>query len=214
MGRICVSVTGATANEMLDRAEQVSRSNPFVELRLDTLNKPQTILSKLRSFTDTHRHVTVIATCRRTEGGGHFVGELFEQAEILEGAAKAGSQLIDVEIESAETMRPADWKRLRASGAALILSYHDFSHTRTLQKAFERLQRFDPEFYKIVPTARSLADNLAVLDLLKEHADSTNMIVMAMGQPGIVSRLLAARAGSAFTFASMAASAFHWPGSQ
>ncbi|HZD44928.1 MAG TPA: shikimate dehydrogenase, partial [Acidobacteriaceae bacterium] len=146
-----------------------------------------------------------IATCRRNEGGGNFVGELFEQAEILEGAAKAGCQLIDVEIESAETMRPADWKRLRASGAALILSYHDFSHTRGLQKAFERMQHFDPEFYKIVPTARSLADNLAVLELLQQYGDATNMIAMAMGQPGIVSRLLSARAGSAFTFASMAA---------
>ena len=212
MGRICVSVNGATANELLARAEQISDNNPFIELRLDTLNKPQAILPKLRSFTSTNRHVTVIATCRRTEGGGHFVGELFEQAEILEGAAKAGCQLIDVEIESAETMRPADWKRLRASGAALILSYHDFSHTRSLEKAFERMQRLDPEFYKIVSTARSLTDNLAVLDLLKQHGDSTNMIAMAMGQPGIVSRLLAPRAGSAFTFASTAAGEETAPG--
>jgi 3-dehydroquinate dehydratase/shikimate dehydrogenase len=212
MGRICVSVTGATANEMLDRAEQISDNNSFIELRLDTLNKPQAILPKLRSFASTHRHVTVIATCRRTEGGGNFVGELFEQAEILDGAARAGCQLIDVEIESAETMRPADWKRLRASGAALILSYHDFSHTRSLENAFERMQRFDPEFYKIISTARSLADNLAVLDLLKQHGDSTNMIAMAMGQPGIVSRLLAPRAGSAFTFAAMAAGEETAPG--
>jgi 3-dehydroquinate dehydratase/shikimate dehydrogenase len=205
MGKICVAVTGATANEMLSRAEQVSDSNPFIELRLDTLNKPQAILAKLKSFATTNRHVTMIATCRRTEGGGNFVGELFEQAEILEGAAKAGCQLIDVEIESAETMRPADWKRLRASGAALILSYHDFSHTRSLQKVFERMQHFDPEFYKIVSTARSLSDNIAVLDLLRQHGDSTNMTAMAMGQPGIVSRLLGARTGSAFTFASTAA---------
>jgi 3-dehydroquinate dehydratase / shikimate dehydrogenase len=205
MGKICVSVTGTTANEMLSRAEEVSNSNPFIELRLDTLHKPQAILPKLKSFIATNRHVTVIATCRRTEGGGDFVGELFEQAEILEGAAKAGCQLIDVEIESAETMRPADWKRIRASGAALILSYHDFSHTRGLQKAFEHMQRFEPEFYKIVPTARSLTDNIAVLDLLEQFGDGTNMIVMAMGQPGVVSRLLGARAGSAFTFASMAA---------
>jgi 3-dehydroquinate dehydratase/shikimate dehydrogenase len=204
MSRICVAVTGASANEMLARAEQISDDNPFIELRLDTLHKPQAILPKLRSFTAANRHVTVIATCRRTEGGGDFVGELFEQAEILEGAAKAGCQLIDVEIESAETMRPADWKRLRASGAALILSYHDFAHTRGLEKAFERMQRFDPEFYKIVSTARSLTDNLAVLDLLQQHGDSVNMIAMAMGQPGVVSRLLAARAGSAFTFASTA----------
>jgi 3-dehydroquinate dehydratase/shikimate dehydrogenase len=205
MSKICVSVTGTTAGEMLSRAEDVSHNNPFLELRLDTLNKPQAILPKLKSFTASNRHVTVIATCRRNEGGGNFVGELFEQAEILEGAAKAGCQLIDVEIESAETMRPADWKRLRASGAALILSYHDFSHTRGLQKAFERMQHFDPEFYKIVPTARSLADNLAVLELLQQYGDATNMIAMAMGQPGVVSRLLSARAGSAFTFASMAA---------
>jgi 3-dehydroquinate dehydratase / shikimate dehydrogenase len=204
MSKICVSVTAATASEMLSRAEEISNSNPFLELRLDTLNKPQAILPKLKSFLATNRHVTVIATCRRTEGGGDFVGELCEQAEILEGAAKAGCQLIDVEIESAETMRPADWKRIRASGAALILSYHDFSHTRSLQKAFERMQRFDPEFYKLVPTARSLTDNLAVLDLLAQYGDSTNMIGMAMGQPGVVSRLLGARAGSAFTFASMA----------
>src|SRR5246500_2314692 len=212
MSRICVAVTGASANEMLARAEQISDDNPFIELRLDTLNKPQAILPKLKSFTASNRHVTVIATCRRTEGGGNFVGELFEQAEILEGAAKAGCQLIDVEIESAETMRPADWKRLRASGAALILSYHDFAHTRGLEKAFERMQRFDPEFYKIVSTARSLTDNLAVLDLLKQHGDSVNMIAMAMGQPGVVSRLLAARAGSAFTFASMASGEETAPG--
>ena len=205
MGKICVSITGTTASEMLSRAEQIADGNPFIELRLDTLNKPQSILSKLKAFAATNRHVTMIATCRRTESGGNFVGELFEQAEILESAAKAGCQLVDVEIESAETMRPADWKRLRASGAALILSYHDFSHTRSLQKTFERMQHFDPEFYKIVPTARSLSDNIAVFDLLQQHADSTNMIVMAMGQPGVVSRLLGVRAGSAFTFASMAA---------
>src|SRR6185437_10394969 len=72
MGKICVSVAGATANEMLNRAEQISDSNPFIELRLDTLNKPQAILAKLKSFAATNRHVTMIATCRRTEGGGNF----------------------------------------------------------------------------------------------------------------------------------------------
>lgn len=212
MGKICVSVSGTTAPEMLSRAEQIADNNPFIELRLDTLNKPQAILSKLKAYAATNRHVTMIATCRRTENGGSFVGEMFEQAEILEGAAKAGCQLIDVEIESAENMRPADWKRLRNSGAALILSYHDFSHTRSLDKAFERMQHFDPEFYKIVPTARSLSDNVAVFDLLQQHADSTNMIAMAMGQPGLVSRLLGVRAGSAFTFASMAAGEETAPG--
>jgi 3-dehydroquinate dehydratase/shikimate dehydrogenase len=212
MSKICVSVGGEVPSELLARAEQVAQDNPLLELRLDALHKPQAALPKLKAFLAAHRNVTVIATCRRTEGGGHFVGELFEQAEILEGAARAGCQLIDVEIESAETMRPADWKRLRASGAALILSYHDFAHTRNLEKAFERMQRFEPEFYKIVSTARSLSENLAVLELLDRHADQFNMVAMAMGEPGIVSRLLSARAGSAFTFAAPAAGEETAPG--
>jgi 3-dehydroquinate dehydratase/shikimate dehydrogenase len=212
MGKICVSVAEEVPRDLLARAEQVAQDNPLLELRLDALHKPQAVLPKLKDFLAAHRHVTVIATCRRTEGGGHFVGELFEQAEILEAAARAGCQLIDVEIESAETMRPADWKRLRGCGAALILSYHDFAHTRNLEKTFERMQRFEPEFYKIVSTARSLSENLAVLELLERHADQFNMVAMAMGEPGIVSRLLSARAGSAFTFASTAAGEETAPG--
>ena len=201
MRRVCVAITGATANELLERAEQVARENPFIELRLDSLNKPQAALAKLKSFAAAHRHVTVIATCRRTENGGSFVGELFEQAEILEAAGKAGCHVIDVEIESAEAMRPADWRALRASGAALLLSYHDFAQTRSLERVFERMQHFEPDFYKIISTARSLTDNAAVLDLLARHADSTNLVALAMGPAGIASRLLGARAGSAFTFA-------------
>ena len=212
MSKICVSVGGELPGELLARAEQVAQDNSLLELRLDALHKPQAALPKLKAFLAAHRDATVIATCRRTEGGGHFVGELFEQAEILEGAARAGCQLIDVEIESAETMRPADWKRLRSCGAALILSYHDFAHTRNLEKAFERMQRFEPEFYKIVSTARSLSENLAVLELLERQADQFNMVAMAMGEPGIVSRLLGARAGSAFTFASLAAGEETAPG--
>jgi 3-dehydroquinate dehydratase/shikimate dehydrogenase len=83
MSKICVSVAGEVPGELLARAEQVAQDNSLLELRLDALHKPQAAIPKLKAFLAAHRHVTVIATCRRTEGGGHFVGELFEQAEIL-----------------------------------------------------------------------------------------------------------------------------------
>lgn len=212
MGKICVAIAGSTPAELLTRAEEVARDNPFLELRLDTLNKPQAVMAKLKPFLALHRHVTVIATCRRAEGGGDFVGEVYEQAEILEAAARAGCQMIDVELESAEAMRPVDWNRLRSSGAALLLSYHDFTYTRNLEKTFERMQRFEPEFYKIVSTARSLSDNVAVLDLLARHGDAYNLVAMAMGQAGVPSRLLGGRTGSAFTFAAACTGAETAPG--
>ena len=212
MEKVCVAVTGATPAELLNRAETLAAHHPFLELRLDALNKPLAVMPRLKTFLAAHRQLIVIATCRRTEGGGDFVGEPFEQADILEAAAKAGCHLLDIEMESAETMRPADWTRLRASGAAILLSYHDFTRTRNLEQAFSRMQRFEPDFYKVVSTATSLADNITVLDLLARHAESINLVSMAMGQPGIPSRLLGVRAGSAFTFAAAAQGAETAPG--
>jgi 3-dehydroquinate dehydratase/shikimate dehydrogenase len=64
------------------------------------------------------------------------------------------------------------------------------------------MKPFNPDFYKIVPTANSLRDSLRVLDLLESHGRPGNLIAMAMGFKGILTRVLGPRFGSAFTFAS------------
>ena len=48
----------------------------------------------------------------------------------------------------------------------------------------------------------SLADNLAVLKLIEERSLSAQVVGIAMGEEGLVSRVLGPRAGAAFTFAS------------
>jgi len=55
----------------------------------------------------------------------------------------------------------------------------------------------------VVSTARSLADNLAVLRLIEDRSLSSNVVGIAMGEEGILSRVLGPRAGAAFTFASL-----------
>ena len=82
-------------------------------------------------------------------------------------AAEAGCQIVDLEVESAEEAKPAQLAKfragLRAAGAALLVSFHDFTRTKGLEQAAERIEAFQPDFVKVVSTARSLADNLAVL---------------------------------------------------
>jgi 3-dehydroquinate dehydratase/shikimate dehydrogenase len=65
-----------------------------------------------------------------------------------------------------------------------------------------RIAAFHPEFIKLVSTAKSLADNLAVLKLIEEKSLSAQVVGIAMGEEGLVSRVLGPRAGAAFTFAS------------
>ena len=202
IGKICVAITGTNPAEMLRNAEDTVRENHFVEFRLDYLANPVAMLPKLKTFLYERGEVTAIATCRRTATGGKFKGTIQAELEVLEKAALAGCHLIDIELQTAEHMKPAQMKRLRSRGAALIISYHDFDSTKDLDKIFERIRPFQPEFIKIVSTAKSLADNVAMMRFLASRRDEAELIGISMGDQGTISRVLGLRAGSVFTFAS------------
>lgn len=206
MSRVCVAITGDTADEMLTKADAVVRENPFLEFRLDYLQKPQEAIGPLRDFLYERSEVTAVATCRRTTGGGRFRANAAVQLEVLKEAANAGFHLVDLEIETAEAISKSDFDALRAvlaeKGTGIILSSHDFDATGDLDKMFERLQRFQPDFIKIVSTAKQLTDNVTMMRFLERRSDGANLIGICMGDQGLVSRVLGVRAGSIFTFAS------------
>jgi len=186
----------------MERAEAALKDSRFFEFRLDSLPKPAAALPYLRQFLAEHRDVTGIATCRRKGTGGGFDGPLATELEILTKAAQAGCQIIDLEVESAEECKPAQLAKLRTCGAALLVSFHDFTRTKNLDHAADRIEAFKPDFVKVVSTARTLADNLTMLKLIEDRSLESNVVGIAMGEEGIVSRLLGPRAGAAFTFAS------------
>jgi 3-dehydroquinate dehydratase/shikimate dehydrogenase len=190
---------------MMGRAEAALKDSKFLELRLDALAKPAAALPKVKEFLDTHRDVTIIATCRRKQHGGNFEGTLTAELEVLLKAAEAGCKITDLEVESAEEAKPAQLDhfraKLRAAGTALLVSYHDFNQTKDLEYAAQRIEAFQPDFVKVVSTARSLADNLEVLRLIENRSLAVHVVSIAMGEEGLVSRVLGPRAGGVFTFA-------------
>ena len=82
------------------------------------------------------------------------------------------------------------------------MSFHDFTRTKGLEQAAKRIEAFEPDFVKVVSTARTLADNLAVLKMIEDRSLASQVVGIAMGEEGLVSRVLGPRAGAAFTFAS------------
>jgi 3-dehydroquinate dehydratase / shikimate dehydrogenase len=204
IGKICVAIIGDDAAELLQRAEELYRETRFLEFRLDYLTKPLAALPKLKAFLAEHPEVTAVATCRREANGGKFAGSTAAELDVLQKAASSGFHLVDVELQTAEQVKPSELDKLRAQGAALILSYHDFVATKDLDGVFERIRPFEPEFIKIVSTARSLADNVAMIRFLDRAKDKANLVGICMGAHGIISRILGPRAGSVFTFASAA----------
>ncbi|HKO18057.1 MAG TPA: type I 3-dehydroquinate dehydratase, partial [Acidobacteriaceae bacterium] len=201
MSKICVAIIGGTASEMIEKATSVQKENPFLEFRLDYLDKPLAALPKLKQFFAENTAVTAIATCRRKESGGKFSGSASAEVEVLCKAVEAGFHLVDLELDSAESLKKADLQKLRDTGAALIISHHDFAGTKDLDGIYERINRFAPDFVKIVPTAKNLVDNVTLIRFLERMSDQTNLIALCMGDAGVISRVLGVRAGSAFTFA-------------
>ena len=219
VGKLCISVQGATSGELFARANAALKDSIFIEFRLDILPKPAAVFGELKAFLNRRRDVTAIATCRRKSCGGQFTGSLNAELEILLKAAETGCHIVDLEIESVEhCTRPQLAKfraSLRAAGASLLISSHDFTRTRRpdgLNQVAQRIADHEPDFVKVVTSARSLADNLSVLQMVEDQSLNSQIVGIAMGEEGIISRILSPRAGAAFTFASAAEGAETAPG--
>jgi 3-dehydroquinate dehydratase/shikimate dehydrogenase len=131
--------------------------------------------------------------------------------DLLGKAAAAGCQLVDVELQTASQSKPGQMQKLRTR-AALILSFHDFRATRKLDETLAKMLAYPADFYKVVSTATTLADNVAVIKFLARQGDRHSLVGMCMGEQGIISRVLGVRAGSVFTFASAVAGEETAPG--
>jgi 3-dehydroquinate dehydratase/shikimate dehydrogenase len=209
--KVCLALSGETAEDMVATAESMARDNPFLEFRLDYLKQPLAALPKIHRFLETHQYVTAIGTCRRADNGGKFKGSLAAQLEVLTRAHAAGCQIVDLELQSASKAKPEAIARLR-SRAALILSFHDFRATRNLDETLGKMLKIPADFYKVVSTATTLSDNVAMMKFLQAQSGKHALIGLCMGEQGIISRVLSVRAGSAFTFAAVSADLKTAPG--
>jgi len=212
IGKICVALIGSTPAEMIEKASAAMHETSFFEFRLDYLPKPLAALPALKQFFLDNTAATAVATCRRSKNGGKFTGSIAEEMEILSKAVAAGCHIVDVELETAESIKAAGLQPLRDQGAALIISHHDFEQTRDLDAIFNRIIKFQPEFVKIVPTAKNLVDNVTLMHFIERASDQASIIGICMGDAGISSRVLGLRAGSVFTFAAATAGEETGPG--
>jgi len=199
--KVCVAIIGTTAAEMIEKASAVVKESPFLEFRLDYLEKPLAAMPRFKQFFEENTAATAIATCRRAALGGKFQGSIAAEVEVLAKAAASGFQLADIELETVESLKKADFLQFRETGIALIISHHDFAATKDLDGIYARIAPYNPDFFKIVPTAKALVDNVTLIRFLERMNDHTNLISICMGDAGIISRVLGVRAGSAFTFA-------------
>ena len=159
--------------------------------------------------------VPVIVTCRDPSEGGARPWPEETRMGILLAAIEVGAEFVDFEYANF-TRRGNAQKLLTALSAhprsRLILSAHDFKKPfRSIRRLYRDIQKACPTAVpKLVYTANHINDCFDAFDLL--HETSGDRIVLCMGEPGLISRLLAKKLGSLVTFASLEEQAATAPG--
>jgi 3-dehydroquinate dehydratase type I len=143
-----------------------------------------------------------IACNRRAAEGGKWRGSEAQRIKELYHALELGADYIDIELATTDFAMIVKEARGKAQ---YIISYHDMKGTPPLRKLKEVLEKekdIGADICKVVTTARSFADNLTVLQLIKEFP-KTKVVAFAMGAAGQISRVLCPLVGGYFTYTSI-----------
>jgi 3-dehydroquinate dehydratase / shikimate dehydrogenase len=197
--KICIALGFSSVDELVRHARaEADQGESFLEFRLDYLPQPADGVKAIRAFLGQRPECTILATCRRHQNHGRYNGSIAEQFRILDAAIDAGAQAIDVEIESAEAAIP-EIAHLRAK-AQLVVSFHNYSGTPPVEGVLRRMMKVPADCYKLVTTAKKPSDNHRVLSLAKANP-RVPMVMLAMGEAGLPTRVLSNPYGAVYTYA-------------
>lgn len=186
---ICVSIGRSRHKHMLAEHKHLAEQGAkLVELRLDYISS-RVNLGRLLS----ERPTPVIVTYRREEDGGKYAGSEEQRMKAIREAIVLGADYVDIEEDIADKI-PRYGKTKR------IISYHNFRHTPDdLEELHARMAAMDADVVKIATMAQRPRDNVRMLELVKNAKAPT--VGMCMGDIGTPSRILGARFGSPWAYA-------------
>ncbi len=188
---ICVPI-------IVDDPAAIKKAEPladFFEVRIDLIGKNwREVPMQLKK--------PWLACNRRAEEGGKWKGNEADRIKELLSAIGLGASVIDIELSTPGLAKVV--KEIKGKAECLI-SYHNNKETpvEKLREIVRQQLDAGADICKVVTTARAFADNLAVLQLIKEFP-GIKVVAFAMGAEGQISRVLCPLVGGCFTYASMA----------
>ncbi len=195
--RVCTSVSGATCEELADRARSAfEQGTDIVEFRLDLLKEPKVreISGKLSEFAP-----RAIFTVRSSVEGGGFRGTEPERLALLRDISDLRPAYLDVELATLDSNPGLAMGR---PSEGLIVSWHDLSGTpapELLRSVLDRARRHGA-LAKVVSTAVKAGDSLSILSLYQPGDEPP--VAFCMGSLGLFSRVMAIHYGTPITYAS------------
>lgn len=209
---ICVPLVAQSKEGVFSIAESIAAFNPdFVELRIDYWDFLEVVHEVIKTISDLRErlpHVPFILTCRDYKEGGFKEVNRELKREIYEIAIEREVvDLIDVELAMGYEFIGSLKRKIGRKSVFLIVSHHDFSKGLSEDEIFAKI------FHEIVCGAdvakvgvmpRSYEDVLNLLNATlraRRIFPDVPLITVAMGNLGILTRIIGFAWGSDLSFA-------------
>jgi len=193
-----VATIGERVMESASRAVRLGAD--AIELRLDMMDRGEDlheILSRLRD----RFNIPIIITNRMAEEGGNWRGSEDERVNVLRSLLPL-ADVVDIELRAPQ--RETVISEARRLEKTVIVSAHDFKRTpppAELKRILEEEQAVGGDISKLAVTPQRPRD---VLNLLEAGLNASFPVcIIAMGDLGRHTRVIASLYGSRLTYASV-----------
>jgi len=182
----------------------------ILELRLDLLairdpEKAEELIGKIKFETG----LPVLITNRSSIEGGKWEGNEAERIRLLTDllSLKDGPEAIDIELSADKEERDRAVKMAKVHGKTVIISFHDFLKTPSIEEMETILEAAflaGADIAKIAVMPHSIRNVLDLLGLALDAAEAGRAVcTIAMGNTGKHTRVIAPFYGSVLTYASV-----------
>ncbi|HEY0321958.1 MAG TPA: shikimate dehydrogenase [Pyrinomonadaceae bacterium] len=203
--RVCVSVCEERAHDLQQAVERAAQLADIIELRLDCLAgaELQDALGNLNSLTASVSRPFIITLRPAEQGGRREIDSLNRIAFWLDKLCteQAAQGFADIEFDVARVLMEKeglDWTRI-------ICSHHDFTgNEANLEHLYQEMTKTPARIIKIAVRVVDATDCLHVFKLLERaRSEGRELIALAMGEAGIMTRILGTSRGSFLTYAAL-----------
>lgn len=211
-GLICISVSEETLAGALEKIAAAAKLADVVEIRFDGFATREFDAfddGKLRSVVNAIAAAKIkppiLSTFRAREQGGLRELSFDERYRFWNSGTELG--WADFEEDMIDGTRDALWTKR-------IASHHDFNGVpENLDEIYERLVATGADVVKIAVSASDMTDVIPVFKLLKKaRRENIEIIPIAMGESGKITRVLGLAHGAFMTYASLDAASATAPG--
>lgn len=194
---ICLTLMESSIDENLRVLSNNRTYIDMVEIRLDMLSDPMTVLP---DTVKSKFNIPAIITFRKKVDGGNYEGSEDQRRSVLYAWARAGFDYIDLEMETSFLEIE---KLVNKNGTKIIRSYHDFTGVPdNLEDIIRKLSSRPGEIAKAAVSPGSSSEALKLFEVFDKVIDIKDKIILGMGVFGLPSRILYKKLGSMLSYCS------------